>query len=134
MTSSFTSRLRDHPNARYILIFLTLIITLAANLYGLFIGISIVIPHLFYIPIILTAFFYPKRGVPFAVILSGAYLLMVVIVHPGTSPDILSGCCPLCCIHHHWRGRFLSFKKGSYKRTGAGPGKGGVGAHLQCRT
>jgi PAS domain S-box-containing protein len=90
MTSSFTSRLRDHPNARYILIFLTLIITLAANLYGLFIGISIVIPHLFYIPIILTAFFYPKRGVPFAVILSGAYLLMVVIVHPGTSPDILS--------------------------------------------
>jgi PAS domain S-box-containing protein len=90
MTSSLISRLRDYPNARHILIFLTLIITIAANLYGLFIGVSIVIPHLFYIPIILTAFFYPRRGVPFAVILSGAYLLMVAIVHPGTSMDIIS--------------------------------------------
>jgi PAS domain S-box-containing protein len=90
MTSSFTSRLHDPPNATHILIFLTLIISFVTNLYGLFIGVSIVIPHLFYIPIILTAFFYPRRGVPFAVILSGAYLLMVVIVHPTISPDIIS--------------------------------------------
>jgi PAS domain S-box-containing protein len=90
MALSFITRLREYPNSTLILISLTVVISFAANLYGLFIGVSNVIPHLFYIPIILAAFFYPRRGVVFAVIISIAYLLMVVIVHPGTSPDIIS--------------------------------------------
>jgi len=90
MTSAFVARLRAHPYAKQYLIVLTLIIALAANLYGLVIGISIVIPHLLYLPIILAAFFYPRRGITFAVVVSMIYFLMVALVRPGTSPDIIS--------------------------------------------
>jgi PAS domain S-box-containing protein len=90
MRSAFVSRLQAHPYAIQSIILLTLIITLAANLYGLVFGISIVIPHLLYIPIILAAFFYPHRGVAFAVFVSMVYFLMVALLRPGTSPDIIS--------------------------------------------
>ena len=90
MMSTFTSRMRDHPYAMQFLILLTVVVVFAANLYGLIAGVSIVIPHLFYIPIILAAFFYPRRGIPFAIVLSVAYFLMVTLVHPGNSQDIIS--------------------------------------------
>ena len=90
MMSTFITRLRDHPNAMLFLILLTLLIVFAANLYGLIAGVSIVIPHLFYIPIILAAFFFPRRGILFTIVLSAAYFLMVVLVHPGISQDITS--------------------------------------------
>jgi PAS domain S-box-containing protein len=90
MISAFVSRLQSRPYATQSLILLTLIITLAANLYGLVVGVSIVIPHLLYIPIILAAFFFPRRGITFAVVVSMVYFLMVVAVRPLTSPDIIS--------------------------------------------
>jgi PAS domain S-box-containing protein len=90
MMSALVSRLRAHPYATQTLILLTLIIALAANLYGLIIGISVVIPHLFYIPIILAAFFYPRRGVAFTFVVSALYFLMVALVRPLASPDIIS--------------------------------------------
>jgi len=90
MAPSVITRLREHPNATQFLILLTLVISFAANLYGLFFGVSIVIPHLFYIPIILAAFFYPRRGILFAIVLSFAYFLMVDAVNPGNSLDIIS--------------------------------------------
>jgi PAS domain S-box-containing protein len=90
MISSFITRPRDRPDAMKILILLTLFIVFAANLYGLTAGVSIVLPHLFYIPIILAAFFYPRRGVAFAIVLSAAYFLMVALVQPGNSQDTIS--------------------------------------------
>ena len=131
MISAFISRLHAHPYATQSLILLTLIITLAANLYGLVIGVSIVIPHLLYIPIILAAFFYPRRGIAFAVVVSMVYFLMVVAVRPITSPDIISAaarCVVYIFIAHH---RLLALGQGQYQGGGAGPGKRGVGEHLQ---
>jgi PAS domain S-box-containing protein len=90
MISTSTPRLRDHPYAVQFFILLTAIFVFSANLYGLIAGVSIVVPHLFYIPIILAAFFYPRRGVAFAVLVSTAYFLMVVAVRPDKSPDIIS--------------------------------------------
>jgi len=90
MISIFTPRLHDHPYAVLFFILLTLLVVFAANLYGLVAGVSIVLPHLFYIPIIIAAFFYPRRGVTFAVLVSTAYFLMVVAVRPDNSPDIIS--------------------------------------------
>jgi PAS domain S-box-containing protein len=90
MISAFISRLRAHPYTTQSLILLTLITAFAANLYGLAVGISIVIPHLLYIPIILAAFFYPRRGIAFAAFVSLVYFLMVALVRPGASPDIIS--------------------------------------------
>jgi len=54
------------------------------------IGVTIVVSHLLYIPIILVAFFYPKRGVPFAVGISVIYLLMFVVVGLQNTSDLIS--------------------------------------------
>jgi PAS domain S-box-containing protein len=90
MATSVITRMREHPKTLQVLILITLILTFAANLYGLLTGVTTVIPHLFYIPIILVAFFYPRRGVYVAIALSVAYLLMVVAIFPGESSDLIS--------------------------------------------
>jgi len=90
MRSPLTSSIRDRPAVPVVLVLVTLGFTLIINLYGLLRGISIVIPHLFYIPIILAAFFFRRWGIAFAAGISAVYLLMVWLVHPGYSPDLLS--------------------------------------------
>ncbi|MFA6331652.1 MAG: PAS domain-containing sensor histidine kinase [Methanoregula sp.] len=89
MISPIVNRLREHPRATQFLILLTFAIAFAANFYGLAVGISIIFPHLFYIPIILAAFFSPRWGVPAAVTLCALYLLMVAGVQAGTGQDLL---------------------------------------------
>ncbi len=49
----------------------------ALNVYGLLYGITIVLPHLIYLPIVIAAYRFPRRGVPFAVLLGAAYLGIV---------------------------------------------------------
>jgi PAS domain S-box-containing protein len=90
MVFSIITRLREHQKTTLSLIILSLILAFAANLYGLFTDITIVLPHLFYIPIILAAFFYPRRGGIFAAVLSAAYLLMVVMIRPGNNVEFVS--------------------------------------------
>lgn len=53
---------------------------LGINLAGLLAGITIVIPHLLYIPVVLAAYRYPKHGLILAGCISGAYALMVIAV------------------------------------------------------
>ncbi|MCX6687490.1 MAG: PAS domain S-box protein [Methanoregula sp.] len=83
-------RFRADERIPLILVIGTAFCTLAATLYGLVIGITIVIPHLLYIPIILASFYYPRRGVPFAVGISITYLLMVVFTRTGIQEDLIS--------------------------------------------
>jgi PAS domain S-box-containing protein len=72
------------------LIVLTTVIAVAINYYGLVEGISIVIPHIFYIPIILAAYFYPRRGVLFAIGIAIVYTGMVAITDPSQTAVIES--------------------------------------------
>ncbi len=69
---------------------LTTVIAVAINYYGLVEGISIVIPHIFYIPIILAAYFYPRRGVLFAIGIAIVYTGMVAITDPSQTAVIES--------------------------------------------
>jgi PAS domain S-box-containing protein len=62
----------DHPRI-VLLAGLTLVI-LFANFFGLEFGISVVFPHLFYLPIILASYWYPRRGLSFAIALAFLYL------------------------------------------------------------
>jgi PAS domain S-box-containing protein len=52
--------------------------SLLLNWYGLTLGITNVLPHLLYIPIILTAYYYPRRGVLFTAALSAIYCALVL--------------------------------------------------------
>jgi PAS domain S-box-containing protein len=72
------------------LIVLTSVIAVAINYYGLVEGISIVIPHIFYIPIILASYFYPRRGVLFAIGIAIVYTGMVAITDPSQTAVIES--------------------------------------------
>jgi PAS domain S-box-containing protein len=59
--------------------------SLILNWYGLTLGITNVLPHLLYIPIILTAYYYPRRGVLFTAVLSVIYCALVLgIGSPST--------------------------------------------------
>jgi len=58
-------------------IILTAGIAIAANIYGLMQGITIVLPHVFYIPIVIAAYWHPKRGVPISLIIAALYIAPV---------------------------------------------------------
>jgi PAS domain S-box-containing protein len=62
--------------------------SLLLNWFGLTRGITYVLPHLLYIPIILTAYYYPRRGVLFTVILSAVYGVLVLGVG-SPSTDVI---------------------------------------------
>ncbi|MHB8163652.1 MAG: ATP-binding protein [Methanoregula sp.] len=61
---------------------------LLANLAGLLFGISTGLPHLLYIPVVLAAYQYPRRGVVLAGCIGALYLLMVFLL-AGSSSAIL---------------------------------------------
>jgi len=63
-------------------------LVMALNFCGLMLGITNVLPHLFYIPIILTSYYFPRRGVLFSAAISAIYCLMTYFFVPN-APDIL---------------------------------------------
>lgn len=65
------------PYRWQILIGLTTAIALLFNFFSLELGEVTVSNHLLYIPIIIAAYAYPRKGTLFALLISGAYLLMV---------------------------------------------------------
>ncbi|WP_321505718.1 ATP-binding protein [uncultured Methanoregula sp.] len=62
---------------------------LLATFAGLLFGISTGIPHLLYIPVVLAAYKYPRRGAVIAGCIGGIYLLIVILL-AGSSPVILA--------------------------------------------
>lgn len=90
MNSSFLSDLQKRPRILAILIAFISITVLILNGYGLMMGITNVLPHLFYIPIILTAYFFPRRGILFSAVISAIYCGMTFFVHPVIPVEILS--------------------------------------------
>ena len=60
----------------------TTILAFILNLSGWILGITIVFPHVFYIPIILTAYYYPRTGVLYAIGIAVAYCLSYLLASP----------------------------------------------------
>jgi PAS domain S-box-containing protein len=65
------------------LVVVTSLVSVLVNLVALLLGVTIVTSHLFYIPIILVSYRYPRGGVPFAVAVSALYLGMHAVFVPG---------------------------------------------------
>ena len=68
-----------------IILAITTIFAFLLNYYGLVRGISAVTPHLFYLPIVIAGYWFPRRGIIFSVVVGMTYLAMVYIM---TYPDI----------------------------------------------
>ena len=88
MNFQFLDKTMKNPYLIPGLITITTVVSILLNWYGLTLGITYVLPHLFYIPIILVSYFYPRRGVLFTIALSTMYGVLVL----GTgspSPDVV---------------------------------------------
>lgn len=73
-----------------ILIGLTSIVIIIINIIGLVNGTTVVLPHLFYIPIILAAYQYHKTGVYYAAMLGVIYLSSVLLLFGADTAEIIS--------------------------------------------
>ena len=69
-------------------IIISALVALSAALYCFSIGFFIIVPHLFYIPIILVAYQYPKRAVVFVGVLAAGYFAEVLFFSPGNGIEI----------------------------------------------
>ncbi len=64
------------------------IIAFVANIAGILLGLSVITPLLFYLPIIIAAFWFPKRGVLFAVAVGILQVGLVYLYASQTIPDL----------------------------------------------
>lgn len=71
-------------------IIISALVALSAALYCFSIGLFIIVPHLFYIPIILVAYQYPKRAVVFVGALAVGYFVEVFFFSPGNGVEIVN--------------------------------------------
>lgn len=78
------------PYKWQILIGVTTAIALLFNFFSLELGESAVSNHLLYIPIIVAAYAYPRKGTVFALAISGVYLLMVYGIRAAYPEDLFS--------------------------------------------
>jgi signal transduction histidine kinase/predicted GNAT family acetyltransferase len=67
----------------------TAVAALLANIIGLLYGFSTGLPHLLYIPVVIAAYQYPRRGAVISGCIAGIYLLFVILL-AGSSTTILA--------------------------------------------
>jgi PAS domain S-box-containing protein len=66
----------------------TTILALLINILSLSSGTNTVAPHLLYIPIVISAYWYPRQGLYYAAGVSAIYLIMVIIITGGAVGDL----------------------------------------------
>lgn len=69
---------------------------LLLNFIGLIMGISIVLPHLLYIPVVIGAYRFPRQGLGIAAGIGGTYLLMVLLLTGGDRLVLLEALTRVC--------------------------------------
>jgi PAS domain S-box-containing protein len=90
MEHSVLINVQKRPHVLTGLIIVISVITLVLNGYGLIFGMTSVLPHLFYIPVILMAYFFPRRGIFFSLVISAAYCSMTFFIDPVIPGQLLS--------------------------------------------
>ncbi len=61
------------------------VLALGANLAGLLAGVTIVLPHLLYVPVVIAAYRYPRQGLIFSGIIGAIYFTMVAVIEGPAS-------------------------------------------------
>ena len=90
MNFLFFDEVKKKPHLIPALIGVSSVAIFLLNIYGLTLGITYVLPHLFYIPLILTGYYYPRRGVLFAAGLSVCYCIVSITLGSPTAAEVLS--------------------------------------------
>ena len=74
----------------YIIVSITLIVILV-NIFSLSLGMTEVAGGLFFIPVVITAYWYPKKGMLFAFLITAIYIPMIYFFMQGSAPDLING-------------------------------------------
>ena len=74
----------SHPTRKNRILLLAIVtaITLVINLFGILAGLTAVLSHLLYFPIILASYWYPRRGLPFSLIVATLFALEIALFAP----------------------------------------------------
>jgi PAS domain S-box-containing protein len=94
-----------------ILILFTTFSTLVINFIGLLNGITVALPHLLYIPVVIAAYRFPKRGLLIAGCIGATYFLMVILTAGGSASTLIEALVrTLVIIGIGWLIAVLSFR------------------------
>jgi PAS domain S-box-containing protein len=74
----------------FIIVSITILIILV-NIFSLSHGMTEVAGGLFFIPVVITAYWYPKNGMLFAFLITIIYLPMIYFLMNGSAPDLVNG-------------------------------------------
>jgi hypothetical protein len=58
------------------------LIALSVNLVGMITGITVLLSHIIYIPIILAGYWFPRRGLAFSTLIAFAYGTLIALIQP----------------------------------------------------
>ncbi|ABN57363.1 MAG: ATP-binding protein [Methanoculleus horonobensis] len=81
------SAIRD---TRLLLVAASVLVAFIANAAGLLAGVTIVLPHLLYLPIVLAAYWFPRRGILFSLALALGYLALALPFTGGEAGAVVS--------------------------------------------
>lgn len=81
MMSPGQNRQTDAPASAYpYVLLITAALAIVTTIFCLQAGITNVFPHLYYLPIVLAAYWYPRRGVSFALVMAVTYCALVLLL------------------------------------------------------
>jgi PAS domain S-box-containing protein len=86
----FIERDESISNLWLFIVINTTVLALLINILSLHYGSNDVAPNLFYIPVVIAAYWYPNRGPIFAVVISLAYMAMVYIFMGAIVPTLIA--------------------------------------------
>jgi hypothetical protein len=92
MVNSKDSGIRDESFVGFwfFVIVNTTILAILVNILSVSAGMNDVTPGLFFIPVVITSYWYPKRGMPFAFLVTAIYLGIIAIFMGISLPDLVS--------------------------------------------
>jgi PAS domain S-box-containing protein len=74
----------------FIIVCITILVILV-NIFSLSFGMTEVAGSLFFIPVVIAAYWYPKKGMQFAFLITIIYLFMLYFFMRGFTPDLVNG-------------------------------------------
>jgi PAS domain S-box-containing protein len=74
----------------FVIVCITILVILV-NIFSLSFGMTEVAGGLFFIPVVITAYWYPKKGILFALLMTGIYLTMIFFLLNGSLQELVNG-------------------------------------------
>jgi PAS domain S-box-containing protein len=74
----------------FVIVCITILVILV-NIFSLSFGMTEVAGGLFFIPVVITAYWYPKKGILFALLMTGIYLTMIFFLLNGSPQELVNG-------------------------------------------